>query len=177
LLFVGVFPLMMTVVAFAEFMILLVFGEEYAPSVIVLRIVALGILPSFLSRILYRSILASDNERLGIYVSVFGSAFNLAAVILLVPTYGVVGASIAAASTMLFNMLINYYFARKTVRFEVERALLRPSACALVSMGAFGLLMQWSYLGAWAVSMVIFAAMLVGTRTLRWSEIRELTAV
>jgi O-antigen/teichoic acid export membrane protein len=176
LLFIGVYPVMMTIVVFAEVMILLVFGDEYEPSVIVLRIVALGILPSFLSRILYRSLLASDNERSGVYVSVFGSIFNLAAVILLIPAYGVVGASIAAASTMLFNMFVNYYFATRIIRFELMNAFLRPSACALASMLAFGLLSQWSYLGAWAVSMVIFAAMVFGTRTLTLSEIRELTA-
>jgi O-antigen/teichoic acid export membrane protein len=175
LLFIGVYPVMMTIIAFAEVMIILVFGREYESSVIVLRIVALGILPSFLSRILYRSLLASDNERLGIYVSVFGSLFSLVAVVLLIPSYGVVGASIAAASTMFFNMVINYYFARRVVRFEVQQALLRPSACALVSMVAFGLLMQWSYFGAWAISMVIFIFMVLGTRTLRLSELRELT--
>jgi O-antigen/teichoic acid export membrane protein len=176
LLFIGVYPVMMTIIAFAEVVIILVFGREYESSVIVLRIVALGILPSFLSRILYRSILASDNERLGIYVSVFGSLFSLVAVVLLVPSYGVVGASIAAASTMFFNMVVNYYFAKRIVRFEVRQALLFPSACALASMVAFGLLMQWSYFGAWVVSMVIFILMLFGTKTLRLSELRELTA-
>ncbi|HET6444733.1 MAG TPA: polysaccharide biosynthesis C-terminal domain-containing protein, partial [candidate division Zixibacteria bacterium] len=176
LLFIGVYPVMMTIIAFAEVVIILVFGREYESSVIVLRIVALGILPSFLSRILYRSILASDNERLGIFVSIFSSLFSLVAVVLLVPSYGVVGASIAAASTMFFNMIINYYFARRVVRFEVQQAILRPSACALVSMVAFGILMQWSYIGAWVVSMIIFVLMLLGTRTLRLSELRELTA-
>jgi O-antigen/teichoic acid export membrane protein len=177
LLFIGVYPLMMTIIAFAEVMIILVFGQEYESSVIVLRIVALGILPSFLSRILYRTILASDNERMGIYVSIFGSLFSLIVIILLVPSYGVVGASIAAASTMLFNMIINYYFARRIVHFEVQQALLRPSACALVSMVSFGLLMQWNYLGAWAVSMIIFALMVLGTRTLRLSELRDMITV
>jgi hypothetical protein len=76
---------------------------------------------------------------------------------------------------MFFNMIINYYFARRVVRFEVQQALLRPSACALTSMVAFGLLMQWSYFGAWAISMVIFILMVLGTRTLRLSELRELT--
>jgi hypothetical protein len=73
-------------------------------------------------------------------------------------------------------MVVNYYFAKRIVRFEVRQALLFPSACALASMVAFGLLMQWSYFGAWVVSMVIFILMLFGTKTLRLSELRELTA-
>lgn len=177
LLFIGAYPLMMTIIAFAEIMILFVFGQEYEPSVIVLRLVALGILPSILSRILYRSILASDNERYGIYVAVAGGLFNLTAVALLVPAYGVVGASIAAASTMLFNMIVNFIFATRFFQFELNNALLRPSACALTSMVAFGLLMQWSLIGAWFISMIVFGILLFITRTLSLAELRELTAV
>lgn len=167
LLFVGVFPIMLAIVAFANPAILLVFGPEYKSSITVLQISALATLPSFLARLLYRTILASDNERLTIRVVLVSSLVSLVLNALLIPRYGLVGASIAAVFTELSGLVQNlYYVDRHVLEFAFRQALLMPGVCALPSLMVFFVLVRSSTVAAWLSSTALFIGLVFVSRTL-----------
>ncbi len=165
LLMVTVFPLMIMTIALANGMILLVFGDSYEPSIIVLQILALGILPSFLSRFLYRVLLASDHERLGINVTLVTNIANLILNIILIPKYGVIGASIASILTILLNFIQNFFYVNRLIRFDFVKALWLPLVGVVLSSLLFLWLMGWNILGAGILSVTLFFVVLVITRT------------
>lgn len=157
LLFVCTFPVALTIFSFADLLILLIFGKEYVPSITVLRIYALGIVPSFLGRLLYRSLLASDNERLVVRVSFVNGIAGIFLNLLLIPRYGLVGASIAAVSLEFLGLIQNlFYVSRRVIRFDFSHALLLPAGCALIGVLLYLVLSRWNPLAAWVFSVAGF---------------------
>jgi O-antigen/teichoic acid export membrane protein len=172
LLFVGIFPVTLTIISFADLAILLVFGPEYVSSITVLRIYALGIVPSFVARFLYRAILASNNEHLIIRVSFVNSVVGLALNIILIPRYGLLGASAAAVCTELVGLVQNlFYVSRRVGRFDFAHALLKPGACVLTSVLAYLGAMRWNLPVAWVSSIAVFAGTLLASRTVSWKDL------
>ncbi|MFL7838123.1 MAG: flippase [Candidatus Promineifilaceae bacterium] len=166
LLLVGVFPLSIMIIALASFLILTVFGDSYEPSIIILQILAIGILPSFLSRFLYRVLLASDNERRGVHVTLVSNGANLLLNIMLIPRYSLIGASVASVVTILVGLLQNFYYVNKSIHFDYIKALLLPMIGIMLSSLLFLWLMNWNILGAGILSIVFFLAELVITKTI-----------
>jgi len=166
-LFASTVPVALAITAFADELILLIFGQEYVASIPVLRIYSLGIVPSFLARLLYRSLLASDNERVAVKVSVVNSVVGLLLIILLIPRYGLIGASIAAVSLEVFGLVQNlFYISRGIVRFEFRRALLLPACCTLVSISLYLILLRWNPIAAWLFATAGFVGMIFVTKVI-----------
>jgi len=166
LLLIGTFPIALAIIAFADLVIPLVFGQEYMFSIPVLRVSALGIVPSLVARLLYRTILASDNEHLAVGVSLTNSIVSLILNILLIPRYGVLGASITSAFIEFLGLIQNlFYVTRRIIIFDVRQALLRPGLCMLMSVCVYFSIAHWSTIMAWVVSIGIFIVILFISRT------------
>jgi O-antigen/teichoic acid export membrane protein len=175
LLLVAIFPVTLGIIGLAGWIIPLVFGPEYEPSINVLRITALGIVPSFVARFLYRVMLASDNERLAIHTAAFKGFVSLALNAALIPTYGILGASVAAALTELLGLGQNLlYVSTKIVPFDYRNALLRPGVSILASSAVYLFLSGASHIAAWLAASVVFVAGILLTGTVRWGELRRL---
>jgi O-antigen/teichoic acid export membrane protein len=127
---------------------------------------AIGILPSFLSRFLYRVLLASDNERRGVHVTLVSNGANLLLNIMLIPRYSLIGASVASVVTILVGLLQNFYYVNKSIHFDYIKALLLPMIGIMLSSLLFLWLMNWNILGAGILSIVFFLAELVITKTI-----------
>jgi O-antigen/teichoic acid export membrane protein len=177
LLTVSIFPLMLFTISFASMMILLVFGNEYEPSIIVLQLTALGILPSFLSRLLYRATLASNNERLSVYIAIVGNVTNLLLNILLIPRFGVVGASLAAVGTILVNLVQNFWYVTQFTQFDFRRSLLLPGLCIVISGLVYVLVALYSFIWAFLLSMGVFVLALLVTGTVGRDDLVHLQLI
>jgi len=175
LLLVATFPLTLGIIGLAGWIIPLVFGSEYEPSVAVLRITALGIVPSFVARFLYRVMLASDNERLAIHTAVFKGMVSLALNAALIPSYGILGASVAAALTELLGLGQNLlYVSTKIVPFDYRNALLRPGVSILASSAVYLFLSGASHIVAWLAASVVFVVGILLTGAVRLGELQRL---
>lgn len=178
LFFAGIFPVALAIIAFARPVILLLFGQEYNDSVIVLQILALGIVPSFVARLLYRTILASNNEHLAVRVAFVSSAVNISLNVILIPRYGVLGASVVAVCTELVGLAQNlFYVSRRIIPFDFRRSLLWPTLCAVVSLLFCVSVMRWNSPAAWFTASSVFLAALFFSRTITWDELRALSSV
>ena len=142
------------------------FGDSYEPSIIILQILALGILPSYLSRLLYRVLLASDHERLGINVTLVSNTANIILNIILIPRYGAVGASIASVSTILVSFIQNFFYVNRLIRFDYVSALWLPLVGVILSSLLFWWLMDWNILGAGILSITLFIAVSLITKSI-----------
>jgi len=177
LLTILIFPLTLFTVSFAGPMIRLVFGPDYEPSVAVLQITALGILPSFLSRLFYRATLASDNERLALYVALVGNVAAILFNILLIPSYGIIGASLAAVGVILVNLLQNFWYVTWFATFDFKRAAIKPGICALLSSIVYLLLWPHSLIWAFVVAAISFVLALLITGTIGREDLVNLQLV
>jgi O-antigen/teichoic acid export membrane protein len=173
------FPLTLLIIALAEPLILFVFGSEYADSVIVLQITALGIIPSFLSRLLYRATLASDNERLALYVAIVGNISSLLLNLWLVPRYGVIGASLVTVGVILVNLGQNFWYVTRFTQFDFRRALWGPLFCMAVAVAGYLAVRAQGGLGvmAWLTAVLIFLTTLLLSKTIGREDLINLQLI
>ncbi len=154
----------------AEDLVLLLFGETYAASAPVLRILA-GVMATRCMMVAMQLLLSSVDlhfERvaaLGVAVAV-----HVAANAVLIPTLGAEGAAWAAlfSSTL---MILLCAFAARGRRFDFQRWLLMPSALAAV-VAAGALLANANPVVAAVISVSTFLASLLAFGFVRGDEIR-----
>jgi O-antigen/teichoic acid export membrane protein len=176
LVFVSVLPIALALFAFADVIILTAFGAEYNPSITVFQILVLGIVPSYLGRLLFRAILASDNERVMPRVVIVNDLLNISLNILLIPRYGAIGASVAAVGTELCGLLQNaFYVQHRISKLDFKGALLRPAACTLISLLVFWLISYWNPRVAWLASTAVLAMALLLSRTVTPQDVARLS--
>lgn len=171
------FPIMLFIIAFADQLILFFFGSEYEASIIVLRLTALGILPSFLSRLLFRTTLASDNEHIALKVAIVGNIANLLFNIIFISRYGIVGASIATVGTIMVKGSQNLWYVSRFIKFDFWQAIIKPGFCMMLSGLVFLVIIQYSYLVAFVASMFIFGIAILFTKTVTSEDLENLSLV
>jgi len=178
LILISTFPIAIAMIAFADPAIPFIFGQEYTASVAVLQILALGIIPSFAARLLFRTLLASNNERLSVRAAFVNSVSRMVLSVILIPRFGILGASFVAVCTELVGFAQNlFYVCRKATRFDFRHALLRPGACVLVSLPVYFFAMRWNSLLAWIISMGVFVGTLLVSRTITRQDVAALSIV
>ena len=174
-LLVGMFPPVLTLIAIAPLLIVGVFSADYLPSIPVLQLAALSLVPILATRLLYRVILASDNERFALPVAVARSSVNIALNLLLLPRFGIIGACVALIGLELIGLLLNYgYVSRMIVALPLGEYIVRPFACILLSGTLYYLLLPISPIAAYLAALSLFAVAVWITRTLTVADWRFL---
>jgi O-antigen/teichoic acid export membrane protein len=174
-IFVIFFPIALGTIALADYVILSIYGQDYVDSIAVMQITALGIVPSFVTRLLYRVILASNNERASVRISFVNSFINLALSSLLIPRYGIIGASIINAFVEVVGLVQNLSFiSRKVMHLDISYALLKPCGCVVAACLVYWILEPWHTLVAWSAASVIFVGLLFMTKTVVLQELRNI---
>lgn len=171
------FPVMLFSVTFADSIIFLVFGEAYGPSIQVMQILTIGIVPTFLSRMMYRTILASDNERYAVFMSLAGNGANLLLNIILIPTLGVFGASLASLGTVIINFSQNFWIASRIVQFNYWQSFWKPLICIGFSVASYLLFLNNNRMFAFLLALAVFAVLIVITGTLNRTDLANFVGV
>jgi O-antigen/teichoic acid export membrane protein len=131
------FPTAFGVTILADKLIFLLFGSEYSSSVAVLRILIWTLVLLAVNSVLFRTLIASNNETISVRVAAVRMVGGLVLSLLLIPRYGVIGAAIASIGTVLLGLVLNYYFVSR-VLFKIDFARIagRPFVCAVIASGA-----------------------------------------
>lgn len=176
-LLVGMFPFVLTLVGIAPLLIVGVFSAEYLPSIPILQIAALSLLPMLSTRLLYRIILASNNERLALPVAIARSSVNILLNLLLLPRFGIIGAAVALIGLELSGLILNYrYVSRHIMPLPLGELILRPTLCCIIGGTAYLLIQPFSPLLAYITAMLLFSAAALLTQTLTradWQFLRR----
>lgn len=165
LLLLGMFPPVLAAFALSKPLILRLFGNEYTDSVPVMAIAVWSLLPILATRLLFRILLASNQERLAIPVAVVRSTITVLLNLWLIPRQGVVGAAVVLVVVELAALILNLSFVHSRVfRFQFWQNLWLPCLCMAVSVAVFVLLPN-AWIGL-PVALVIFGGSLLLSRTL-----------
>jgi O-antigen/teichoic acid export membrane protein len=136
LLMTFIIPIAVVVTFLAEEMIVLFYDTGYQESVHVLRLLAWGLVLFFANAVLYRTLLASDNEQVTVRVAGVNMISNVLLNLLLIPRWGVNGVAVASICTTLFALVQNYaYVARHLFKLDWLRSVGKPVLAAALCGG------------------------------------------
>jgi len=120
----------------------LVYGQQFTPSVISLRILSLSVLMKFIHTTLAMVLTASNRQGLRTAIIACAALANVVLNCLLIPWRGAVGASVAAVLTDCLLLATCYFFvSRQLGGVSLWATLARPTLSA-VAMGAVILLLR-----------------------------------
>lgn len=94
-------PLFLLIFAFSKFLIVNLFGAEFADAAPVMQILSVGFLIHAMVGPTTMTLNAMEKTRLNLFNTVAAFAANLGLHYFLIPKYGVIGAAIAAASALI----------------------------------------------------------------------------
>jgi O-antigen/teichoic acid export membrane protein len=119
-LFILIIPLAMIMIAFPENVISMLFGERYLGAANVLQILSIGAIFLSLNYILGTSLLGIGKPGLNTKIAFIIMLANVILNIIMIPLLGVLGASIALASSNIIGFVILSYFARKYISLNIQ---------------------------------------------------------
>jgi O-antigen/teichoic acid export membrane protein len=128
-----VLPMVAGIGLLAPQIVPLVFGPSFQPTVPVLRVLILALVFLFLNEPSSRMMLVHDRQR---QISLFllgSAALNILLNILLIPSWGALGAATARLSSSMLFFAINYLYIRRfLMRANIVRSLSRPVVATAV---------------------------------------------
>jgi O-antigen/teichoic acid export membrane protein len=128
-------PLMFGCIVLASNIMYILGGAEFLDAGILLQVMAIGIIFAPLSSyIQYQVLVASGNEKIGLYCAITTSVLSLFLNIILIPKIGFLGAGIVYVISEFCAVSIRYYIATKKLNFS-EIKLINKSTISYVFAG------------------------------------------
>ena len=103
---VGTFPVFVLMFLFPEQTLVFFFSDEYTTGSLALRFLVLGSMITRIPGLTGAFLTAVGKTKTLMYISVATAILNIAVNIVLIPTYGILGAAIATAGARVFNNLV-----------------------------------------------------------------------
>ena len=155
-------PLTVGVALIAEQLILLFFGEAYAPSVRALQILIWFLPFSYINGVTQYVLIAVNQQRYLTGAFLLGAGFNLLANLLVIPIYGIEG---AAAVTVVSELVLMVPFMRGIYRYVGPLPLASIGVRGIAAAAVMGLLLfplrHVSFLALAPLGACIYLAMLL----------------
>lgn len=121
----------------ARNIILFVYGQNYSPSIIALKILAWFILFKFLSYLTGMVLSSINKQKFRMYSQGIAAFLNLGLNLALIPRYSFVGAGIATLASEIFLFFITFIFvSRHFHAFNVLKILYKPLIACIVMAAA-----------------------------------------
>lgn len=159
-------PLTVGLCLLSERIILLFFGQDYAPAGLALLILIWFLPFSFVNSLTQYVLIAVNQQRFLTLAFVIGATFNIAANLVLIPIYSFQGAAVATVLSEIVLLLPFMYAVRKHVgRVPLLEIAWRP----VVSSGVMGVVMLWlqtlNMAALVATGATVYVGMLLALRT------------
>ncbi|HDQ73654.1 MAG TPA: flippase [Chloroflexi bacterium] len=131
------FPLAVGGFVVAEPVVNLFYGPGFERSVMVFRLIAWHTILAFINNVLWRALLARDEQHLALRVQIISGVIRIVASFLLIPMWGAVGAGMALMTGYtVYTLLHIYYIQRNGMQLPFLK-LGGRFALASALMGAF----------------------------------------
>jgi O-antigen/teichoic acid export membrane protein len=125
-----VLPLAVGGTLIARPLMMLLYGEEYSNGVIVFQILIWTVAVFFLNYVYAYLLLACDREKKYLIGISAGTLTNICLNIILIPLFGLVGASVATVAGSLVMFMYMYIQARRVVKIQLLRFVYKPFIAA-----------------------------------------------
>ena len=178
LLLVLIIPIVIITTLFSSEIINIIYGSSYTSSVTVLSILiwtSLFIFPNFL---MTNIVIITNNQKLNIVYSLTCLALNVILNLFLIPSYGIIGAGIATVATDLTLFILTSTFAVKYFHnIDHLKNWIKPlmsgiiMGIVLIALGGLHILAKV------LISIVVYLAIIIATKTLSLQELAKLKRV
>ncbi|MFA5091314.1 MAG: flippase [Candidatus Paceibacterota bacterium] len=138
-LFISI-PFALVMMVFSQDLLTLLYGDSYRPAGLVLSILAFGMVLRVLTYMLYMTLAAMQLVSVQLKMLMISGAVNLAACILLIPQFGMVGAAAAAVCGFAVNAILSGYYSHKHFRFVLPPEVWKLALAALATLAIITLL-------------------------------------
>lgn len=163
LLMTFIIPLVVIVTVLAEEIVSLFYGPGYQESVLVLRVLIWMLVLFFANAVLFRTLLASDNERVTMRVAGVNMVSSVLLNLLLIPRWGANGVAVTSFCTILVALLQNYtYLARHLFKLDWLRLMGKPGLAAAALGGSMFVLRRWPVVLSLPLGVIVYVAMVFG---------------
>lgn len=164
-------PLAVVTTVLADRIILLLYGPGYEGSVLVLRMLVWMLVLFAVNAVLFRTMLASDNERVTMRIAGINMVSSVVLNLLLIPRWGAYGVAIASLCTALIAVLQNYtYIARRLFKLDwfrlVAKQVVAGALCGVVLIA----LRNAPLLLALLAGLAVYASLVLGLRVFSQEE-------
>ena len=130
-------PLGIGTTLLADRIIIFLYGEEFAPSIIALQILIWVASILFIYSIVGYTLASINKQLVDTHITGISALLNVGLNLLLIPTYSYVGAGIASIVSQVFVFTCEFsYLQKKGYGFKVSKIVLKP-LCAGLIMGLF----------------------------------------
>lgn len=162
LVIVAIVPLVIVLASIAEWILPFLFGPEFINSVMVFRILVWMLIPGLASSMLFRTILASNNEKISLLFGATKAIVSISLNLLLIPKYGALGAALAAVATQSVALCQVYWFtSKKLFKIGFINTFIKPSVCAFVAGGLFFYFWQANLYVFMPFALLVYSVMLI----------------
>jgi O-antigen/teichoic acid export membrane protein len=176
-LLLAVAPIAVGITLLAYDIILAVYSAEYLPSVLPLKILIVSLVWSFVSFPVGALLNACDRQKTQTGIVGFVMAANIAANLLLIPRFGVVGAALAAAGGNILLTFFGFLVVPYIVPIAYRRlfiAIFRIAIAAACMGGIVWFTNQFSHFTiAIAAGAVVYPAALLATKAVTMRDISD----
>jgi O-antigen/teichoic acid export membrane protein len=129
-------PLALAIMVLGDRVIRSIYGADFSASISVLRMLGWLLVPLFLNNVLYRVLISGNRQSWTLRVTLLGLIINILLCLVLVPTYGAVGAAlanlIAVNASLIANIVLVWRF---YVRMNIPAALWRFLPAGFIAAG------------------------------------------
>ncbi len=144
--FILILPIIAGATILSDKFILIIFKEEFLPSVNVFSILIWLLILYGFNQIFANVLIASNHQKVNLNANIIGMIGNIFLNLLLIPMYGFIGAAIASVASTFMTLVFQYVLVSKHLfRFNYLYHALKPFAAAAL-MGGYVQLMKESNL-------------------------------
>ncbi len=128
-------PMALGVCVTAPRLVLLLFGEAFAPAVLTLQLFSMLIVAKSIGNVIYQNVISTGGERFQLVAYAAGCVVNIALNLLLIPTFQQNGAVVATVVTEIVLDCILVYFTKDSLTMGFTPSFVFSTGMGLVVLG------------------------------------------
>jgi O-antigen/teichoic acid export membrane protein len=144
-------------------LILLIYGENYLPSILSLRILVWAVVIMYFGIVCGYMMIALNEQRKSLIISIFALTINISLNLVLIPLYSFYGASIVTVITELAAILPTIYIIRRKLSltfswYVISKSVVISILCALllIILNSFNVVIQLLISSSFYLIMIYF---------------------
>lgn len=128
-------PILIIVLIFPKDILTILFGSAYKEGAIVLQVLISAYFIRVIAGPSARALMTFNRTKTIFYINSLGAITNFVLNYALISAYGLFGAALATATSLLFKDLVLFFIAKKAVKFKLPlKSYLKYTFCSLVPL-------------------------------------------
>jgi O-antigen/teichoic acid export membrane protein len=168
-------PLAVGTFILGERVVVLLFGQDYLPSVTVIKVLTLSLLPDFMNYIMSATLISMNRQRVIVGAALVGMVAALGSCFIFIPLWGAAGAAVSFVIST--SAVFIFQFCALFRQFWIITTFV-TSARAAVAGAIMGLMLVWfvtvglSLPLLVSLSVIVYSGALLLLKEVKWHEVK-----